>query len=78
MRKKELGARERGATESSLIDEEAEADSDGDDVGRGDFGVRSQVPGFHQGDTVDELSRIQPQFMEYIVGDAEEDRFSTF
>lgn len=69
MRKKELRARVRGASESSLLDEEAEVDSDGDDKVkvRGDFG-----------DTADELSRIQPQYMEYIVGDAEEERFSTF
>ena len=78
-RNRERRARERGATESSLLDEEElDSDKDKDEKGRVDSGVRFSMPTLENGDTTDELSRIQPQFMEYIVGDAEEERFSTF
>lgn len=82
-RKRERRARERGATESSLLDEEEEEEeelgsSDKDDKSRVDSGVRFSMPTVGKGDTTDELSRTQPQLMEYIVGDAEEERFATF
>lgn len=79
-RKRERRARERGATESSLLDEEEveELGSDKDDKSHVDSRVQFSMPALGKDDTSDELSRIQPQLMEYIVGDAEEDRFSTF